>query len=90
MAQNTQITASLDWVEVTDADIQSITIQNKGGNGLEITATSGDAPDIDAGSISLDAGQIIINEFLSDLFAGVAGPVRVFVRGNGPVFVSHA
>jgi len=93
MAQNTtvEITAG-SWSQLTDADVTSITFQNRCGNFLLVKGTtSAVAPtDLD-GSISYTPGQGELNTALADLFPGISA-VRVYAYSdvNGEVMVSHA
>lgn len=93
-ARNNHITISPDdWVELTDNDVTTITVQNLHEfQFVRLKATSGPAPTINMGSIHLPSGQIFVNEALADLFPGVSGAVRVFAKAEameGRVFVSH-
>lgn len=90
MAQNSTQTAISSWAEATDSDITSVTIQNQGSHLLEVIATTGAAPSGDGGKIIVPPGGALINEFLSDLFPGIPGADRVWVRGYGPFLISHA
>lgn len=94
MAQNTTTTVGPggDWVQLTDSDVTSITIQNIGGSKVMLKGTtSATAPTDDSGAIHLGAGQALINEFLSDLWPGVAS-VRVYAKSQygTQAVVSHA
>jgi len=89
MAQNSSTTATQTWVEITDADVTTITIQNQSTYDLQIAGTTGSAPTNAAHSIVVPPHGLIMREALSDLFPGVSA-TRVFIRGNGQVFFSHA
>lgn len=89
MARNTTLTMSSSWTELTAADVSAITIQNKSGYTLEIAGTTGSAPADASGVIHIPPGGLLLNELMSELWPGVAA-VRVFGRGAGQVFVSHA
>ena len=85
-----QVSVSADsWVEITDADVTTITIQNQSTYDLQIAGTTGSAPTNAAHSIVVPPHGLIMREALSDLFPGVSA-TRVFIRGNGQVFFSHA
>ena len=90
MAQNTSTTATQTWTEITDADISAITIQNLSGYPLEVAGTTGSAPSDESSHIVVPVNGMIINEYLADLFPGVASADRVFIKGDGKVFFSHA
>ena len=90
MAQSSTTSATQDWTEITDANITRITIQNQGLVPLEVKATTGATPTDSDGAIVIPENGILINEYLADLFPGVAGADRVFIRGSGNVFFSHA
>lgn len=90
MARNTNLTMSSTWTELTNANVTSITIQNQSGAILEVMATTGSAPASEDGRILIPAWSFIENRDLADLFPGVAGADRVFARGYGQAFVSHA
>lgn len=94
MAQNTTInTTANSWVQLTDANITSITFQNVGSNHILIKATVGaSAPTDTNGSIRYNPGQGERNSTLSDLFPGVSGANRVYAYATEivPVVVSHA
>lgn len=90
MAQNTSTTATQTWTEITDADISAITIQNLSNYPLEVAGTTGSAPADNDSNIIIPVGGLIINEYLTDLFPGVASVDRVFIKGSGKVFFSHA
>jgi hypothetical protein len=94
MAQNTTINTTANaWVQLTDANIATITFQNVGSNHILIKATVGAvAPTSTAGSIRYNPGQGERNGALTDLFPGVAGANRVYAYATEvvPVVVSHA
>lgn len=90
MAKNVIVTVTDAWSELTDANVTSITVQNHSDNFLEIAATTGSAPASSAGYVRIPPQQMILNEALADLFPGATSAVRVFGRGFGRVFVSHA
>lgn len=93
MAQNTDVVLPIaTWTQLTDADVTSITFQNKSGAYILVKGTTGaTAPTDDDGAIRYNPGQGELNTALSDLFPGIAA-VRVYAYApNGAeVLVSHA
>jgi len=90
MPANKTVSLGESPVELTEADVSAITVQNFGPYPAKIYGTTGAAPGASDGFITLNAGLAIINRDLADLFPGVSGAVRVWGEGNGQVFVSHA
>lgn len=94
MPQNNPVTIQRTWTQITDADVTSITFQNRGSMPIEVIATpNASAPSEDAVGIIYAGGQGEANRSLSDLFPGVATPRRLWGRadsGTRQVFVSHA
>lgn len=90
MPQSDTTTAKQTWTEITDANITRITIQNQSDEVLEVRATTGSAPSDDGKAVLIPPYGMLINEYLADLFPGVTGADRVFIRGSGSVFFSHA
>jgi len=93
MARNTDIllpTAS--WTQLTDADVTSITFQNKSGDYILVKGTVGaSAPSDDDGAVRYNPGQGERNVSLSDLFPGVAATrVYAYAPTGAEVMVSHA
>lgn len=93
MAQNTDVVLPIaTWTQLTDADVTSITFQNKSGGYILVKGTtSASAPTDDDGAIRYNPGQGELNTALADLFPGIAA-VRVYAYApNGAeVLVSHA
>jgi len=92
MAQNTTVDVPVDaWVELTDADVELITFQNQTGT-VYVQATTGVAPTSWQGSVEYNPGEGERNVYLSDIWPGVTGAVRVWAYSDGgsQVFVSHA
>ena len=93
MAQNTTINIpALEWTQLTNANVTSITFQNKSGHPVFVHGTTGaTAPTDRAGAIRYNPGQGERNVELADLFPGIAA-VRVWaIADTGvSVFVSHA
>ena len=97
MAQNTDILLTAgSWTQLTDANVTSITFQNRSSDFILIKGTtSAVAPVNDDGAIRYNPGQGERNALLSDLFPGIAA---VKVYGYAPanataspvVMVSHA
>ena len=93
MAQNTTIQVpALAWTQLTDADVISITFQNRTAYAVLIKGTTDATAPTDAtGAIRYNPGQGERNVALSDLFPGIAA-VRLwaFTENASEVFVSHA
>ena len=93
MAQNTDVFIPIGvWTQLTDADVTSITFQNKLGNYIFVKGTVGAvAPTDENGAIRYNPGQGERNVSLSDLFPGVAATrVYAYSPSGSQVFVSHA
>ena len=97
MAQNTDILLTAgSWTQLTDANVTSITFQNRSSDFILIKGTtSAVAPVNDDGAIRYNPGQGERNALLSDLFPGIAA-VRVYgyapanATASPVVIVSHA
>ena len=93
MAQNTDIPLpTATWTQLTDADVTSITFQNKSGDYILVKGTVGaSAPSDDDGAVRYNPGQGERNVSLSDLFPGVAATrVYAYAPNGAEVMVSHA
>ena len=93
MAQNTDIPLpTATWTQLTDADVTSITFQNKSGDYILVKGTVGaSAPSDDDGAVRYNPGQGERNVSLSDLFPGVAATrVYAYAPTGAEVMVSHA
>ena len=93
MAKNTDITLpTATWAQLTDADVTSITFQNKSGDYILVKGTVGaSAPSDDDGAVRYNPGQGERNVSLSDLFPGVAATrVYAYAPTGAEVMVSHA
>lgn len=94
MAQNATITLTAGtWTQLTDADISSITFQNRSEYDVFVTVQNGTtAPTTFDDAIKYGPGQGERNATLSDLAPGVTSPNRVFAWSKvaADVFVSHA
>jgi len=93
MARNTDIPLpTATWTQLTDADVTSITFQNKSGDYILVKGTVGaSAPSDDDGSVRYNPGQGERNVSLSDLFPGVAATrVYAYAPTGAEVMVSHA
>jgi len=92
MAQNTNISVpAATWTQLTDADVSSITFQNKSGNFVLIKgATSASAPTDADGAIRYNPGQGELNTLMSDLFPGITA-VRLYAYApeGASLMVSH-
>ena len=93
MARNTDIPLpTATWTQLTDADVTSITFQNKSGDYILVKGTVGaSAPSDDDGAVRYNPGQGERNVSLSDLFPGVAATrVYAYAPTGAEVMVSHA
>lgn len=94
MAQNIKISINEDWVLVTDSNVSTITFQVTGERSLQVLGTNGTTePGSSSGGLVYGAGQGERNTALSDLFPGVSGVNRLWMRMvsyETEVFVSHA
>ena len=93
MAQNTTINLTPEtWTQLTDADVSSITFQNKSGYHILIKGTAdATAPTNAAGAIRYNPGQGERNVLLSDLFPGISATrVYAYAPNGAEVMVSHA
>jgi len=81
-----------NWVELTEANVANVTIQNVGYSSVFVQATTGSAPTTTAGSIEYPGAAKETNVGLSDLFPGVIGANRLwaYAPASTEVFVSHA
>lgn len=97
MSQNTDIVLTAgSWTQLTNADVTSITFQNRSSDFILIKGTTGaSAPTDDDGAIRYNPGQGERDVFLSELFPGIAA-VRVYAyapanaKASPVVMVSHA
>ena len=92
MAQNTDVGLPIaTWTQLTDADVTSITFQNKSGNYILVKGTAGaTAPTDDNGAVRYNPGQGELNTTLSDLFPGVSATrVYAYAPTGAEVMVSH-
>lgn len=91
MPQNTTKTATSSWSQATDADVTSVSLHNKSSRYLEVAVTVGAVAPTNADTtILVPPYGYILNENLSDLAPGLTGANRVYVKGQGEYFVSHA
>lgn len=98
MARNTTVACPAKaWTQLTNADVTTITFQNRSAHDVLIAATSGAvAPTSDTDGLLYKSGQGEINVVVADLAPGVAGANRVYampvglVAGDAEVLVSHA
>ena len=92
MAQNTNISVPKEaWTQLTDADVSSVTFQNKSGNFVLIKgATSASTPTDADGAIRYNPGQGELNTLMSDLFPGITA-VRLYAYApeGASLMVSH-
>jgi hypothetical protein len=93
MARNATLTIPAgEWVQLTDADVTSITFQNIGGQFVLVRGTTdGTEPTDTLQALRYNPGQGERNVELADLFPGISA-VRIwaFATAQGQVFVSHA
>lgn len=81
------------WTEITDANVASITFQNQCSTVLLVKGTVGSVtPTDDLGSIVYPPMSGEVSAILTELFPGVTGVNRVFVKPvtSGWVAVGHA
>ena len=94
MAQNTTITlAAQTWTQLTDADVSSITFQNRSSYHMFVKATTDTTTPTDFdGAIRYNPGQGEMNTNIADLFPGLSGADRVWAYSDKAVdvMVSHA
>lgn len=93
MAQNTDIVLpAAVWTELTNANVTSVTFQNKSGNYILVKgAATATAPTDDNGAVRYNPGQGERNVALSDLFPGIsAARVYAYAPDGAEVMVSHA
>lgn len=92
MAQNTDLILPIAvWTQLTDANVTSITFQNKSGNYILVKGTAGaTAPTDDDGAVRYNPGQGERNVLLSDLFPGISATrVYAYAPTGAEVMVSH-
>jgi hypothetical protein len=98
MAQDTSISLTRgSWTQLTDADVTTITFQNKSSDHILVKVTAGaTAPTDEDGSIRYNPGQGELNSALADLAPGISG-TRVYAylpttsgKASAEVAVSHA
>lgn len=98
MAQDTDITLTRgSWTQLTDANVTSITFQNKSPDHIFVKVTaSASAPSDTTGAIRYNPGQGELATALADLAPGIAG-TRVYAllpaeasKASAAVSVSHA
>lgn len=97
MPQNTNITVSAAWTQLTDANVTAIRVQNlSAAQDVILQATNGTtAPTSDAGAVDLRASQTLAADLtLAQLWPGVASANRVWGKAKTvnavPLSVSHA
>jgi hypothetical protein len=94
MAQNTTKNVAADtWIQLTDANISTVTFQNISGNFVLVKGTVGaTAPTDLTGAIRYNPGQGERNVLLTDLFPGLSGVNRLYAysQDGASVVVSHA
>jgi len=82
-----------EWVELTDAEVSSVTFQNVGERAVYVKGTAGsDAPADFDGILEFPPGSQVVSNLLADLFPGIVGVNRLWAYANGltTVSVSHA
>lgn len=94
MPQNTTVPVGTSWVQLTDANVTEITLQNIGSSAVYVQATVGaTAPGANDFGILYRPGEGESKRLLADLFPGVSGANRVYAKSASlptQVFVSHA
>lgn len=94
MARNANVSITNEWTQLTNADATAVTFLNMTGDDIIIMGTSSaTAPTgYDGPQYPRMTGER--NVYLSDMFPGVTGVVRLWARctslASGAVFVSHA
>jgi hypothetical protein len=81
------------WVQLTEADVASLTIQNRGNDSIFVKATVGaSAPTSTAGALEYPPNEGDVNVVLADLFPGISGGNRLWAYSfaDCAVSVSHA
>lgn len=83
------------WTELSNADISAATfmlVRDPRSDGAHIAVTAdANAPVEGAAYMAITRTDRAVNEALSDLFPGVANPVRLWARGkNVSIAISHA
>lgn len=94
MAQNDTVSVpAATWTQLTDADVTTITFQNRSLVPVNIKLTADTtAPTSLDGAFRYNPGQGERNVLLSDLAPGVANAARVWAYSEQPavIVVSHA
>lgn len=94
MARNTTVTLVAEtWTQLTDADVFTITFQNRGDYHILVKATTDTSAPSDAtGAIRYNPGQGERNVSVADLFPGIANADRIWAYSDRAVdvMVSHA
>ena len=94
MPRNATITLpAKEWVELTNADVTAIRVQNLTGNPVRLVATGTSEPSDDTGHIRLNGGEIIAaNGTIAALWPGESTATRIWAicDFHGRVSVSHA
>jgi hypothetical protein len=100
MPRQTNVTVPVrgTWVQLTDANVTTITFKNVGGQTMLLLATNGTtspvAGDV-ATAITCEPGRGEVAVALADLFPGIAGRNRLWatsdsVTAGTVAYVSHA
>ena len=82
MAQNTVVEVGVEWVQLTNANADAITVSNHGSDSVELMGTTGTtAPSLGnpSAGIALEPEVGFINQTLAALFPGIAA-VRLWAR----------
>jgi hypothetical protein len=97
MPRHTTVAVGEAPIELTDANVVSITFQNAGGYEVYVRAAVNSDPAPTGGDLTgwlkYAPGQGERNALLDDLFPGLAGVNRLWAKTTGgkvPVIVSHA
>lgn len=94
MPQNTTVPVNTTWTQLTDANVTDITFQNIGASAIYVQGAVGEvAPNGAAFGVLYQPGEGESKRLLSELFPGVSGANRVYVKSASlptQVFVSHA
>lgn len=84
MAQNTTIGVGATWVQLTNGDATSVTVQNLGLVDLLVTATADDSiPSVaDTAVLALSPGDYMLSTDLTIMFPGVTNPKRLWGKAR--------
>ena len=99
MAQNHVVEMTYDWTEISNADVDKLTIQNLGPADVEIIGnTDSTEPQARNRGLRVPRTVALVNMSMSDIFPGNAAHVRLFARiqdrdmpgKQAEIFFSHS